>query len=140
VWAGYGYRSSKSGVEKFARAVSAEGIDVVPLQLADPTFYHLDTCFAPLNESAALVYEPALLPSSLSMLGAGFERLHAVTQADAMSFACNGVAANGRFIASRVSPELRDILECEELTPLIADTSEFEKSGGSVFCLKNVLD
>src|SRR5579862_1043795 len=56
VWAGYGFCSSRAGVERFAAAMAIEGSTVIALELADETFYHLDTCFAPLNAEAAIVY------------------------------------------------------------------------------------
>src|SRR5580692_6990353 len=59
VFAGYGFRSSASGVERFAHKMEPEGIAVVAIRLADPCFYHLDTCFAPLNTEAALYYPGA---------------------------------------------------------------------------------
>ncbi|HEX8203385.1 MAG TPA: amidinotransferase [Isosphaeraceae bacterium] len=35
------------------------GIEVLPLELADPRFYHLDTCFCPLDDGAAIYYPGA---------------------------------------------------------------------------------
>src|SRR5688572_2747087 len=49
VWAGFGVRSSKGGVEKFAAFMRELGIEVIPLELVDATCYHLDTCLAPLS-------------------------------------------------------------------------------------------
>lgn len=140
VWAGYGFRSSQSGVRKFVEAMEREEIGVTPLELVDETFYHLDTCFAPLSSHAALVYAPALSPAALASLRSVFKRLHEVSQADAMRFACNGIAVNGYFIASQLSDELSPIVRKEGLKALLVDTSEFEKAGGSVFCLKTFLD
>jgi N-dimethylarginine dimethylaminohydrolase len=140
VWAGYGFRSSQSGVRKFAEAMEREEVGVTPLELVNETFYHLDTCFTPLSSHAALIHSPALSAAAIASLRGAFKRLHDVSHADAMRFACNGIPVNGYFIASHVSDELSQILRKEGLKPLIADTSEFEKAGGSVFCLKVFLD
>jgi N-dimethylarginine dimethylaminohydrolase len=139
VWAGHGFRSSPEGVARFARAVHGEGLEVEPLRLVDPVFYHLDTCFAPLNEDAAIVYPGALAAESLDALRRGWKRLHEIGRDDALEFACNGVAVGGHFIVSHITPALRRILDREALTALLVDTSEFEKAGGSVFCLKALL-
>ncbi len=56
VWAGHGIRSSRGGVEKFAAAMRELEIEVIPLELADERFYHLDTCFAPMTAEAVLIY------------------------------------------------------------------------------------
>src|SRR5213075_2974520 len=55
IYGGYGFSSTKGGIEKFAKAVSEMGIPVVPLELVDPYCYHLDTCLCPLNHEAALI-------------------------------------------------------------------------------------
>ena len=139
VWAGHGFRSSAEGVARFARAVRAEGLEIEPLQLVDPVFYHLDTCFAPLNEDAAMVYPDALAAESLDALRRGWKRLHEIARDDALQFVCNGVAVGRHFIVSHLTPALRSILERENLTPVVVDASEFEKAGGSIFCLKALL-
>jgi N-dimethylarginine dimethylaminohydrolase len=38
-----------------------------------------------------------------------------------------------------VTPQLEASLHQEGLTPVIVDTTEFEKSGGSCFCMKTFL-
>ncbi len=139
VWAGYGYRSSCGGVERFATAMRERGIEVVPVELADPTFYHLDTAFAPLGAAAALYYPGAFADDARDALARRWPRLHAVTREEALGFVCNGVVANGRFIASRVPDRIRAVLAQEGLEPLLVDLSEFEKGGGSAFCMKTFI-
>jgi N-dimethylarginine dimethylaminohydrolase len=139
VWAGYGFRSSREGVRRFAKAMQPEGITIEPLELVDPVFYHLDTCFAPLSADAAIVYSGALAAESLERLRRGWNRLYEVTREDALRFVCNGVAVEGRFLVSHLPPALERILLAEDIAPLRVDVSEFEKSGGSVFCMKTLL-
>jgi N-dimethylarginine dimethylaminohydrolase len=140
VWAGYGIRSSRAGVRRFAAAMQSEGIAVRPLELIDPTFYHLDTCFAPLSAEAALVYPDAFSRASLQLLEQSWPRLHEVAREDATRFVCNGVAVNGRFIVSHLPDEVARFALEQSLTPIVIDVSEFEKAGGSIFCLKAFLD
>jgi N-dimethylarginine dimethylaminohydrolase len=136
VWAGFGFRSSEGGIGRFAVAMQAKGVEVVPLKLVDERFYHLDTCFAPLTANAALVYPGAFDEASLKMLAAAFPRLYQVSELEALTFVCNGVVANDRYIASHLYDGVRAALAREGLDPLIVDLSEFEKAGGSAFCLK----
>ncbi len=42
------------------------GRGVVPLELASPRFYHLDTCFCPLTGGEVLYYPPAFTPAALA--------------------------------------------------------------------------
>ncbi len=139
VLAGHGFRSSEAGVARFTQAMQPEGIRVVPIRLADPTFYHLDTCLSPLNAEAALIYPDAFAGESLDALHREWKRLYEVTRDDAMQFACNGISVNQHFIASHLSPALERSLAAEGLEPVLVDVSEFEKAGGSVFCMKNAL-
>ena len=57
-----------------------------------------------------------------------------------VQFIGNGIVANGNYITPRLTDNLRNILSKESLTPVLVDTSEFEKSGGSVFCMKTFIE
>jgi len=136
IWAGHGFRSSLSGVQKFAHAMRSRGMETVLLELADPRFYHLDTCLAPLRDDSVLIYPGAFGPAALDAIHHHAARVHSVPEDEALAFTCNGVAAGDRFITGRLTPSLQGALAAEGLEPLLVDTSEFEKSGGSVCCLK----
>jgi N-dimethylarginine dimethylaminohydrolase len=136
VWAGYGFRSSLGGVKKFAAALEPLGIGVIPLELRDPRFYHLDTCFAPLTSKAVLVHPAAFAPQCYQTIQQNCERVYIVGEDDALKFVCNGVAAGTAFITPHISPQVANALSRERLQSVIVNTSEFQKSGGSVCCLK----
>ena len=136
VWAGYGFRSTLGGVKKFAAAMVPLGSEVIPLELRDPRFYHLDTCFAPLTSKAVLVHPAAFTPQSYQSVQRNCERVYIVGEDDALKFVCNGVAAGGKFITPHLSPHVASAFSRERLEPVVVDTSEFQKSGGSVCCLK----
>jgi N-dimethylarginine dimethylaminohydrolase len=136
IWAGYGFRSTVGGVKKFAAAMQPLGKKVIPLELRDPRFYHLDTCFAPLTSKAVLVHPAAFTPQSYQVIQQNCERVYVVGEEDALKFVCNGVAAGGKFITPYVSPQVASALSRERLEPVVVNTSEFQKSGGSVCCLK----
>ncbi|HEX8815332.1 MAG TPA: arginine deiminase-related protein [Terriglobales bacterium] len=140
IWAGHGFRSTRGGVERFAAAMAEIGFPVTPLQLTDPYCYHLDTCFCPLNSDAVLIHPGAFSPESLAEIRNGFKRVHELTREDALQFILNGVVANGRFLTPRATARLDGILRQEGLTPVVVSTSEFEKSGGSLFCMKTFLE
>jgi N-dimethylarginine dimethylaminohydrolase len=140
IWAAYGFRSTRGGVEKFSAAMAKMGFSVTSLQLVDNYCYHLDTCLCPLNQDAALIYPGGFSAQSLKAIRAGFSRIHELTRYEALSFMGNGIVANGRFLTPRLNSHLSQILEQEGLSPIVVDTSEFEKSGGSAFCMKAFLD
>jgi N-dimethylarginine dimethylaminohydrolase len=140
IWAAYGFRSSRGGVQKLSAAMAPMGFPVTPLKLVDPYCYHLDTCLCPLNLDAALIYPGAFSPPSLAAIRAGFSRIHELTREEAVQFMGNGIVANGRFLTPHLSDNLSRILTQEGLLPIVVETSEFEKSGGSAFCMKAFLD
>jgi N-dimethylarginine dimethylaminohydrolase len=139
IYAGYGFRSTQAGVEKFGVAMSKLGIPVVPLQLVDRYCYHLDTCFSPLNNEAILIYPGAYSAKSLAALRGFWKRIHELTVDEAHKFMGNGIVANGRYLTPYITPHLESLLNQEGLAPIVIDTSEFEKSGGSLFCMKALL-
>ena len=62
LWAGHGTRTLEASHGALQRLWDVE---VVSLRLIDPRFYHLDTCFAPLEDGSLLYYPPAFDEESL---------------------------------------------------------------------------
>jgi N-dimethylarginine dimethylaminohydrolase len=139
IYGGYGFRSTRGGIEKFAAAMSEMGIPVVALELADRYCYHLDTCLCPLNNEAALIFAGAFSADALAAIHKNWTRVHLLDSNEAHNFMGNGIVVNGRYITPHLSQQLEKILHQEELTPVLVETSEFEKAGGSCFCLKAFL-
>jgi N-dimethylarginine dimethylaminohydrolase len=139
IYGGYGFRSTRGGIEKFAAAMSEMGIPVVPLKLTDPYCYHLDTCLCPLNNKAALIFAGAFSADALAAIHKNWPRVHLLDCYEAHHFMGNGIVVNGRYITPYMTPQLDAILHQEGLTPVIVETSEFEKAGGSCSCLKTFL-
>src|SRR5206468_2843906 len=56
LFAGYRIRSDARGHQQIGAAL---GCRVIPLELVDPYYYHLDTCFCPLAPGRAIYFPPA---------------------------------------------------------------------------------
>jgi N-dimethylarginine dimethylaminohydrolase len=136
IYAGYGFRSTRGGFEKLSEAMAKLEIPVIPLRLIDPFCYHLDTCLCPLSNDAALIYPGAYDDESLHRLRGCWTRLPELTADEAHKFMGNGIAVNSTYLTPYLTPHLESILLQENLTPTVIGTSEFEKSGGSLFCMK----
>jgi len=115
--------------------MSEMGIPVTPLELIDPYCYHLDTCLCALNAEAVLIFAGALSAESLASVHNHWKRIHLLDADEAHHLMGNGIVVNAHYIAPRMTPQLDSLLREEGLTPEIVDTSEFEKSGGSCFCM-----
>lgn len=139
IFAGYGFRSTSGGVEKFAAAMAEMSIPVVPLHLIDAYCYHLDTCLCPLNPEAVLIFAGAFDADALADVHNSWQRVHLLDAEEAHRFMGNGIVVNGRYITPHLTPQLESILLHEGLTPVLVETSEFEKAGGSCFCMKTFL-
>ncbi len=91
LWAGYGTRTLRESHRALEQVW--EGVEVVGLRLMDPRFYHLDTCFAPLEDGSLLYYPAAFDEASLRKIEEFYspEMRIAVSEEDALAFACNAV-------------------------------------------------
>ncbi len=138
IYGGHGFRTLRSSLAELAELLETP---VVPLHLTDPAFYHLDTCLSPLTDTAALVVEEAFEPEGLQMLRAAFPQLIPVPLHEARGgFAANGNCPDGKhFIVHPGNTETTAAVRALGLEVIEVDTSEFLKSGGSVFCMTMML-
>lgn len=139
VWAGWGHRSARESHDALSQLL---GVDVISLRLADPRFYHLDTCFCPLEGGHVMYYPPAfdeesratiarLVPAALRV---------SIEEADALHFACNAVNIGAAVILNRASTALKQQLAALGYDTVEVDVSEFLKAGGAAKCLTLRLD
>lgn len=116
------------------------GIEVLPLELVDPRFYHLDTCFCPLAEDAAIYYPGAFDDHGRSVLRDRIDRLVEVSAEEAVSFSCNAVVVGRDVVLNEGAPKLARALEREGFAARPLLLTEFIKAGGGAKCLTLRLD
>jgi N-dimethylarginine dimethylaminohydrolase len=134
LWVGHGPRTSQSS-HGYLR--EAWGVEVTPLHLIDPRFYHLDTCFAPLEGDYVMYYPEAFDAATIRRIEAFYPAAKriVVTEADAIRFACNAVNVGRTIILNEISNELRDELRAKGFEVVQVALSEFLKAGGAAKCL-----
>ena len=137
LFAGYRIRSDVHGHQQIGAMF---GCRVIPLELVDPYYYHLDTCFCPLASGQAIYYPPAFDEYGRRALTEAVDELIEVDAAEARRFACNAVVVGRTVVTNTGCPRLHAALaergfELRE-TPL----DEFVKAGGSAKCLTLRLD
>ena len=134
LWAGHGTRTLQSSHEALKKLWDVE---VVSLQLIDPRFYHLDTCFAPLEDGSLLYYPPAFDEASMERIAAvyGDKQRIAVTEEDALAFACNAVNLGKTIVLNRISTALEVELRGRGFDVIQVQLDEFLKAGGAAKCL-----
>jgi N-dimethylarginine dimethylaminohydrolase len=115
------------------------GCRVIPLQLVDGRFYHLDTCFCPLDPQTA-IYFPGAFDGYAQRSLAQIPRLIPVVEEEAARFACNAVVVDRHVVLNSGCPQLEVSLAAAGFTPHATPLDEFLKSGGSAKCLTLRLD
>ena len=134
IWCGFGQRSAAGAPEVLARVFDAE---VIGLELPTPDFYHLDTCFCPLDEETALVYPPALTSEGLASIDEHFPRLIEVSREDAYErLACNAAVFLHTVVLQAGADELNALLRALGYDVRPVEIDEFLKSGGGVACMR----
>jgi ornithine--oxo-acid transaminase len=133
LWAGHGPRTTISS----HHALRIWGVPVVPLHLIDPRFYHLDTCFAPLEGGYVMYFPDVFDHLSLHRIEAFYppEKRIIVREADAVSFACNAINVGRTIILNKVSTRLSSQLEQLGFKVVQVELTEFLKAGGAAKCL-----
>ncbi len=132
---GYGFRTDREAYDRIARVLE---VDVVAVHLTDARFYHLDTCLAPLDERTALWVPDAFDAQGRAVLERVWDTLIEVPFDEAAELlACNGHCPDGEhFIVQRGAQRTVAAVREAGFQVVELDTSEFLKSGGSVFCMK----
>ncbi len=138
LFGGFGHRSDLNALEELSSTLNTP---VIALELINDKFYHLDTCFIPLDTNTVLLYPGAFRPDDLAGLGKLFKNVIEIPLEEAeKGFSLNAHcinSPNGRAaIIHAGNPYTCKVLEENGFKVYTTDTSEYIKSGGSVFCMK----
>ena len=139
LWMAHGHRSISAAREVIAGRLD---IEVVVLKLIDTRFYHLDTCFCPLEGGYLLYYPPAFDEESRAIIEkrVAADKRIVIEEEDALAFACNAVNIDAKIVVNRASPALVRAMSRRGFTMVQTPLSEFMKAGGSAKCLTLRLD
>lgn len=138
LYGGYGHRTTAEAYDELATMLQTP---VVALELINPKFYHLDTCFVPLSKDSVMLCKEAFTEDGLAMIRQLFTKVYYIPEYEAEKyFSLNAHAfdAHGTktAILQKGSAITVDVLKQEGYNVVEIETGEFMKSGGSVFCMK----
>lgn len=128
---GYYFRSDPQAHAALSEIIRDE---ILPLRLMDERFYHLDTCFAAIGNTA-IYYPDAFDSYSLTVLRDLFPDGIEVAHDEALTFVCNAVVIGNRVIINASSPKLCRTLSSRGYQCHPTPLTEFIKAGGSAKCL-----
>jgi ornithine--oxo-acid transaminase len=134
---GYRARSSASSYVHLARLVDA---NILPVELVDERFYHVDIVFCPLDSRCALVAPQAMDGESARLVGELVPDAIELTDDEAAAFCANAVVVGRTVIMPACSKRLELELRERGFEPVVVDVSEFLKAGGGPRCLTLALD
>jgi N-dimethylarginine dimethylaminohydrolase len=134
LWLGHGHRSDQACIPLLADWLDLE---IQPLKLVNERFYHLDTCFCPLQGGYLLYYPAAFDTASQARIAARVppEYRIPVSDADAYDFACNAVNCGHNIFLNHASAALTNELHSRGFSVRQTPLSQFMKAGGSAKCL-----
>ena len=132
LFAGHGFRTDHASHRELGRLLDVE---VVSLQLVDPRFYHLDTCFCPLAPGVVMFAPTAFTPASARAIRGLVAHVIEVPTALATDFICNGVVVGDHLLSSTGVEKLDEALHHEGFGATPFAMTEFMKAGGGVRCL-----
>ncbi|HSQ57987.1 MAG TPA: arginine deiminase-related protein [Gemmata sp.] len=137
LFAGYRTRSDATAHQWVGKHF---GVRVLPLELVNPRFYHLDTCFCPLAPGEAIYFPAAFDEYGRRVLATQVAKLIPVIEGEAFRFACNAVVVGKTVIHNSRCPELASSLAKAGYRSIEVELDEFLKAGGSAKCLTLRLD
>jgi ornithine aminotransferase len=133
IWMGFGQRSSRAAHFTLEQAF---GVPTLSLELVDPRFYHLDTCFCLLS-GGEILYHPAAFTDEgcgqIEALAGGL--LIEAPREDAEHLGVNSVCIGRDVVMCHCSAELRRMLERRGYRVHVVDLGSFNRSGGAAYCL-----
>jgi N-dimethylarginine dimethylaminohydrolase len=129
---GTGFRSSEEAHREIAELGEIKQLIV---RLVDSRFYHLDTCFCPLDQGEYLIFPSAFDPENLEAIRKIGGQEIAVPEEEAVRFACNSISIGRNVILPSECPKTMELLNRFGYNPIPVAMSEFIKSGGACKCL-----
>ncbi len=126
---------SRSSLASHLKVASALNLDIIPLQLIDDRFYHLDTAFAPINSETCIYVREAFSTDSNKVIQSHFSNIYQIPIEEATQFAANCVAIDDNVVISAGCPTTCNWLNMRGYRTLEVDLSMYKLSGGSARCL-----
>ena len=132
LFCGYKFRSD---IQSHRAVADLLGCLVISVELVDPRFYHLDTCFCPLPDGSAVWFPAAFDEYGQRAIRGHVSDLIDVEEEEAKTFCCNAVVLGRDIVLPEGAPNLVRMLESRDYHCHQLPMSEFLKAGGACKCL-----
>ncbi len=132
LYGGYGFRSN---LEEYEQIGDFLGVEVAPLELVDPRFYHFDTCLSVLDSQTVAYLPKAFSEPSRLAIESSIANTIKVSQEDAEVFGLNMFSDGENVVVAKQAKDFQKQLSDRGYNVHAVDVSEFKKSGGGIKCL-----
>jgi len=132
LFCGYKFRSD---INSHRAVADILGCLVISVELVDSRFYHLDTCFSPLPDGAAVWFPAAFDEYGQRAIREHVPSLIEVPEEEAAHFSCNAVVLEHDIVLPEGAPRLVATLRERGYTCHPLPMTEFLKAGGACKCL-----
>ena len=132
LFCGYKFRSD---IQSHRAVADVLGCLVISVELVDPRFYHLDTCFCPLPDGGAFWFPEAFDEYGQRAIREHVTDLIDVPEEEAAHFSCNAVVLEREIVLPQGAPKLVATLTERGYRCHPLPMTEFLKAGGACKCL-----
>ncbi|MCU1405477.1 MAG: N-dimethylarginine dimethylaminohydrolase [Glaciihabitans sp.] len=131
ILAGTGFRSATDSHTEISEIY---GRPVITLELVNPSFYHLDTAIAVLDDSNIAYLPSAFSAASLAILEESYPDAILVTETDAAVLGLNSFSDGYNVVIATRATDFEAQLRDRGYNPIGVDLSELLLGGGGVKC------
>ncbi len=132
LFCGYKFRTDVAAHRSVADIL---GCLVISVELVDPRFYHIDTCFCALPDVGAFWFPAAFDEYGQRAIRSHVPNLIDVVEEEAAHFSCNAVVLDRQVVLPEGAPNLMQSLGNRGYTCHPLPMTEFLKAGGACKCL-----
>lgn len=130
---GSGKRTSPEAKKYIDKIIGQESIKI---EVNDPYYYHLDTCFAPLGYGKVIIKTDSFKKEDVDQIKKNFNQVIEVSAKDNPFMCCNIVCTDEVVIAGEgIGKDIKKALNDSGFEVVETPMSEYFKGGGSVKCL-----
>lgn len=137
LFVGYGFRTDLKIKDELQQLTAVKNI--VMCELTNSYFYHLDTCFCPIDQNQALYFPGAFSADAIKQMSQHIKLIE-IPETDAKKFACNSVVLDKDIVIPAGCTTTCKILENLGFNPYEIELGEYMKAGGASKCLSLKLD
>ncbi len=136
LFCGYKFRTDVSAHRSVGEIFECR---VISVELVDPRFYHIDTCFCPLTDGGAVWFPAAFDEYGQRAIRNHVPNLIDVVEEEAAHFSCNAVVLDREVVLPQGAPKLMESLGERGFNCHPLPMTEFLKAGGACKCLTMLL-